>query len=238
MIQLNIATTELVAYTNKLEKLHRSAFPNAVRTALNSVAFDVKQDTLLTSARKNFKKRKPNFFKANSRVNMAQGFDLNRMQSEVGMRSLHGANHAVRDLEQQERGGVITNKAFIPLDTARTGKSYDRGVAKRNRLNNVNDLVNSAKVNGSSKGQRFAKAIKKAGAKGYVLDEQGTLWRVNSLIKKARGFDISALYSYEKDRSIRVKPTHFMEEASTESQKKIDRFYIIEAEKQFKKALK
>lgn len=236
-MQLNVNTTDLVSFTNRLEKLHRSAFPNAVRTSLNSVAFDVKKDTLIDSSRRNFINRKPNFFKANSRVNMATGWDLRSMKSEVGFRDLSGNNYAVDDLEQQERGGRISNKSFIPLDDARTAKSYSRGVAKRNRLSNINGLVVSKDLSGRGRKQRFAQAIKKAGIKGTVLDENGIVWRVNSLRRNSRGFDLKAIYSYKKGRSIKVKATNFMREAAEVSHKKIDDFYIIEAEKQFKKAL-
>lgn len=237
MIQLNVNTTELVSYTNRLEKLHRSAFPNAVRTALNSVAFDVKKDTLLASSKRNFTNRKANFFKATSRVEMAKGWDLRSMKSEVGFRDLSGNNYAVDDLEAQETGGRISNKSFIPLDNARTGKSYNRGVAKRNRLNNISGLVVAKDLSGRGKKQRFAQAVKRAGIKGVVLDENGIVWRVNSMKMKGTGFDLTAIYSYKKGRSIKVKATHFMREAASESHKKIDDFYIVEAEKQFKKAL-
>ena len=48
---LNVNTDAVVALTNKLEKLHRSAFPVAVRSTLNSAAFDMKKDTILKSAK-------------------------------------------------------------------------------------------------------------------------------------------------------------------------------------------
>lgn len=50
-MQLNVNTDATVALTNKLEKLHKSAFPVAVRSTLNSAAFDMKK-------RHDFKKRK------------------------------------------------------------------------------------------------------------------------------------------------------------------------------------
>ncbi|KKN42121.1 hypothetical protein LCGC14_0716250, partial [marine sediment metagenome] len=76
MAILNVNTDEVVRYSNKLEKLHRSAFPIAIRGTLNNAAFDVKQKTMPVSAEKEFVNRQPNFFKANSKVNMAKGFNV------------------------------------------------------------------------------------------------------------------------------------------------------------------
>jgi hypothetical protein len=94
---------------------------------LNKAAFDVKQNTMLKSAEASFVKRQPNFFKANSRVEMASGWDLDKMQATVGFNSsgLKGGsnNHAVEDLEQQERGGTIKSRSFIPTDSVPDGGS-------------------------------------------------------------------------------------------------------------------
>lgn len=40
-MKLHVNNSEVIALTNKLEQLNRSAFPVAVRTALNSAAFGV-----------------------------------------------------------------------------------------------------------------------------------------------------------------------------------------------------
>ncbi len=59
----NINTDASVMLVNKLEQLHRSAFPLAVRGTLNAAAFDVKMKTLDESATQNFERRSPTFFK-------------------------------------------------------------------------------------------------------------------------------------------------------------------------------
>ncbi|KKL54819.1 hypothetical protein LCGC14_2261580, partial [marine sediment metagenome] len=81
---LNVNTDKVVVFSNKLEKLHRSAFPIAIRGALNNAAFDVKKNTMPVSAEKEFTIRRKNFFKANSRVNMAKGFNVRTMQAMIG----------------------------------------------------------------------------------------------------------------------------------------------------------
>lgn len=239
-MKLNINTNEVVKHTNTLEKMHRSALPNAIRTSLNSAAFDVKQVTMPKNADINFVKRQPNFFKANSRVEMAKGFDIGNMKATVGFIStgLKGGatNFAVKDLEQQEHGGTIDRKSFIPLDSARGG-GKTKAVRPGNRLSTINKIVNANSVQGKSKQQKFRNAAMKAGVGGHVLgnDQKKILWKVEAIGKKIK---LKALYSFSKNRNIRVGGTGFMHTASIESGNKIEHFYITEAKKQIKRLMK
>lgn len=241
-VKLNINTDAVVKFTNRLEKIHRAALPNAVRTALNSVAFDVKKSTLPKHSQKEFINRSPNFFKANSRVEMARGFDLKSMASIVGMVEgglKGGNNHAVKDLEQQEYGGAIKSKAYIPMAPARSGKSNAKAVRPGNRLSGINRIVNTRNARGKNYGQKFIKSAIHAGKGGYVLAEfkgKEILWRVNSLNRtKKRALKLTPIYSYDKGRSVTVKATHFMRNASIESAKNIPDYFIKEAQRQIQK---
>lgn len=241
--KLEIDTHEVAEYSKKLAQLHRSAFPNAVRNTLNSAAFDVKKNTLPKVSGHKFQNRTPNFFKAFSRVEMAKGFDLKTMASVVGMmeQGLKGSNnYAVKDLEQQETGGRIGGKSFIPLNSARVGRSNKRNVQPKNRISNIRGLVSVSDAKGSGKGQRFIKSVVHAGAGGYVLTERGYVLRVDSLrrIKNRWRFKLTALYSYRNNRSVTVRKTQFMEHSARISAKKMPIFYKFEANKQFKKYLK
>lgn len=242
---LNINLDSTVVFTNKLEKLHKSALPVAIRTALNSAAFDVKQNTMLKSADKTFENRSANFFKANSRVEMATGFNMNHMRATVGFVSnnLKGENNfAVKDLEQQEHGGAIAGKSLIPLEPARVGKSYVKAVRPMNRVTKINRVVNVNKVQGLSSKQRFVKAAIKAGTGGYVLGNflgDQILYRIDSLIinRLSNKVDIkkTPLYDFKSGRKVKVKATGFMEEASLKSGAKIEDYYIKAAEKQIER---
>jgi hypothetical protein len=237
-IILDVNMDDVVVFSNKLEKLNKTAFPNAVKTALNSAAFKVKKETLLAEASKTFEKRQPNFFRANSRVKMVSGMNVNNMESMVGMIDLKGNNHAVKDLEQQEHGGRIGGKSFIPLKTARTSKKYEKRVSKKNRIGTIRNVVDSRSVPGRSTKQKFVRSIHSAGNGGHVL-HNGILWRVESTVRKRNGmFKIKPLYSYKRGRSISVKATHFMEKATMASAKDMDKFFIKAAKTQFNKALK
>lgn len=237
MAILNINTDALVIFTNKLEKMHRSALPLAIRGTLNNAAFDVKQKTMPKSAASTFTERKKNFFKANSRVEMAKGFNINKMASMVGFISnkLKGENFAVKDLEQQEHGGTINKKSFIPLDSSRGGNKA-RPVRPINRLSKISNIVNQKNLRGPKK-QRFIKAARKAGVGGVFLggtsEGKETLFRVKSISK--RGFRLIPIYSFKKGRNVKVKPTFFMKKASIISAKKMNRFFIDQAKRQFNK---
>lgn len=245
---LNINSSAVVVFTNKLEKLHKSALPVAIRTALNSAAFDVKQHTMPKSAQR-FVQRQPNFFKANSRVEMAKGWDINTMQAAVGFISdylkINSTNFAVKDLEQQEYGGQINAKAFIPLDAARSGGSSARPVRPKNRLTEIENIQNANRISfgpGRSIKARFVRAAMKAGAGGVVLGNLGKeiLWRIDSISRDNSGVNIkkTAIYTHKEGRSVHVPETGFMRWASFESANKLEQFYIIEAQKQIDRLTK
>lgn len=237
-IILNVNTD----FTKKLEQISRSAFPVAVRQTLNTVAFDVKKNTLQKSAELAFEKRSPNFFKANSRVEMAKGFALSSMASMVSMTSSGlkgGSNYAVDDLDAQERGGTIQKKSFIPLAAARGAKNNSKPVRPMNRLSGIKKIVDAKRAKGVNDRQKFVKSVYFAGVGGYVLGDfkgKRILWRVNSLNKTGKNsFKLTPLYSYEKNRSVHVKRTGFMQNAAEMSGKNIQDYFIEAAEKQFSK---
>lgn len=235
---LNINNDAVVAFTNTLEKMHRSALPNAVRGTLNRCVFYVKNTSLPQSANAAFTNRQPNFFRANSRFENAKGFNLASMKATVGMTegSLKGQhNYAVEDLQQQEHGGVIQRKSFIPLPGARINKSLQKNVRANARLSAIKKIVDSRKMPGKGSREKFVHAILEAGKGGYVLS--GTvLWRINSTKKTGRFFkDKTAMYSFRRGRSVRVPQTSFMKKASTIQPGKMEDFYQAEMKRQIEK---
>jgi len=242
-IVLDINTDAVVDFTIKLEKMRKSALPVAIRQSLNSAAFDVKQNTMPAEAKSKFINRSPNFFKANSKVEQAQGFNVNTMKATVGFveKNLKGnSNYAVKDLEEQEHGGKISNKSFIPTNAARGGNAK-RLVKPMNRLTGIKNIVDAKRAKGVNKGQRFIKSAVHAGVGGYVLAEfkgQMILWRVNSLSRTSKGaFKLTALYTYKKKRGVKVSKTEFMKTASLQSGGKIEEYFRIAAQKQIDKLI-
>lgn len=247
---LNINTSAAVRFTNELEQLSRSALPVAIRGALNNTAFDVKKNSMPIAAQNAFKQRQQNFFRANSRVEVARGFNTKTMRSMIGFTStgLKGGatNYAVRDLQEQEYGGTINKRSYVPLDQARGGSGMNV-VRPRNRLSAIKNIVNAGNVQGNSVRGKFAKAVQKAGKGGYVISNNKygkILFRVKSVgafNNRFRGkmgggeMKLEPLYSYKEKRSIHVRRTAFMENASLVSLRKMERFYIVEAKKQISK---
>lgn len=250
---VNINSRALIAYTAKLERMSRSALPVAVRGTLNKAAFNVKQVTMPQSAENNFIRRRPNFFKANSKVVMANGFDVNSMRSTVGFISsnLQYNNFAVRELEQQEYGGDISNRTFVPLDTSRSGGAHASNVLPSNRIGKKTmPAIFASKMRGKNRREKFVKAAIVASRYSansavfgrYVVGNLGRksiLYRINSIktsgvwggrtiVKK------TPLYSFDEGRSVKIKnATHFMREASLKTADNLDRFFIAEAHRQF-----
>lgn len=242
---IDVNTGAAKIYAEELKKLHRSAFPVAIRSTLNTAAFDVKKNTMPRKASDTFINRQQNFFKANSRVEMAQGFDINSMKATVGFTEnglKGGNNYAVKNLEQQEYGGQIDSKSFIPMDPARGGNKA-RPVRPGNRISVINGVVNSAKgiVKGKNKQERFVKSSIHAGVGGYVIGNfnKQQLFRINS-IRKKKGHTVikkTPIYSFEENRSVSVKATGFMREASIESAAKMEEVFKKEAGKQIIKRM-
>jgi len=239
-IRLNINARGVVALAHKLEQVHRSALPVAVRQTLNSAAFDVKQNTMPESAKGTFTQRKPNFFKANSKVLAAKGFDINNMKAVAGFT---GKDQAVEDLDQQEQGGRIDGRSFIPLDSARVGKSNTKNVRPNARLAG-RDIIDGRKGSRSRKQNFIRAAIRAHNTGAFVIGnfDKPLLFRVDDisptgLERAGIKLKLSPLYTFEKGRSVQVKGTGFMEKAAAKTTLKIVGLFQQHATAQLKKYL-
>jgi hypothetical protein len=218
---------------------------------LNAAAFDVKKNTLPEQSQKAFVNRSKNFFKAFSVVDKADGWNIESMQATVGMtpKGLSGSNnYAVEDLEQQEHGGKITNKTFIPMKTARTGKSDSKVVSSQNRISNLGRITQMDRRSAKSRQQQFIRAAIYAKTKGDGLvlglptkSGGNTLWRIDSIKSnvKSKRLQIKStpIYNVKGGRSVKVEGKGFMEKAATDSAKIMPQVFKKEAERQFKKFL-
>lgn len=248
-MKLNIDSSAIVKFTNELEKMHRSALPVVVRQTLNGAAFDVKKNTMPQYAKENFEKRNPNFFKANSKVDQAKGFNISSMISKVGFVSTNlkgGQNNSVKNLEHQEQGGTIKSKSFIPLDTARSGNKNSRPVTSKNRISSFDKIVKTKDApiktrDKKIKKQQYYKTINFVGVGGLFMSEHKgntLLARVNTLGKWGVKPKISILYTYKKSRTVQVKRTNFMYNASRDSGKKMESYFVAHFERYLKKIKK
>lgn len=243
MINITFNSKWLEEYSNKLMELNRSAFPVAIRGALNDTAFDNKKRTMPGSSQR-FVNRQKNFFIANSKVQPAIGFSINDMRATMGFYENKLAdkstNFAVRDLEEQEEGGQISHKSFIPLPGARTGgKGNVRSNARLKAIKNQK-IINGKNAKGANWAQRAIKSVVFAGVGGLVLipgKKGSVLWRVKS-IRRSGGdvqFKVDKLYSFNKNRVVSVHQTNFMSESGIKSNKSLPAFYIKQAQRQIEK---
>jgi len=248
MVTLNVNSNDAVVMADKLERLHKSAFPLAVRGALNKAAFNTKQKTLLNTTSKTFTNRNKTFFKANSRVFKAGGWDVKTMVAEVGMtpnRLRSGNEWAIKELEQQEKGGTIGGRSMIPIDEgARIGKSYNRNVRKRYRISDINRVVDAKDSRGKNNKEKFVKASIHAGKGGFVLsaDEKvgkRILYEIRGIKRTGNGTKIkfNPIYSYKEGRKVRVKATHFMERSGLISGKHMAKYFNQEGKRQINRLM-
>jgi len=235
---LNVDTGQVVVFANKLEKMGKTKLPIAIRQTLNSVAFEMKRNNLIETSNNKFVNRQPNFFRAMSRVEVAKGNDIRLMQSKVGFmeKGLKGQNnYAVKDLVQQEHGGKIGGKTFIPTKKARGG-SMNALVTPQNRLSKIKKkrFIKTADMQGANQKEKFIKAAIKAKSNGYVLSDR-FLYRINSLYSSLSDRNTYAtstvLYSVKKGRSVKVSRTKFMETAANEAASKMDVIFVNHAKK-------
>lgn len=252
-MKINVNSNEIVRYTRKLEKLGRSDFPVVVRQTLNTQAFQVKNKELIIEFSKAFVVRNRSFPKAFSSVEMAKGFDVKSMISKVGFndRKRGGSSEqAGRDMNQQQRGGTIGGRKYIPIDNARVSKSPKKNIRKNSRMSSIRKIVDSSKNQAGSSKQRYVKSALYAATKygpGSFLSHKGdngkrTLYRIDrvgSSLKTRKLFiGVTPMYSVEEGRSVRVGPKPVTHRASLKVNKKVDSIFVKHAQKRFDKRMK
>lgn len=236
IVRLDINSIAVIQFAAKLETIGKADLPVAVRSALNDAAYDLKTRTMPKSA-KRFTNRSPNFFKANSKYEKATGLKIFEMKSTVGFVSetLKGkSNFAVKDLEQQEKGGKIAGKSFIPMNQARRGGSKTQSVKPNSRTTALTNIVHAKKMQGKHDRQKFVKAVHKAKKGGLVMGNRDpkVLWRVLSISGTGgTKYRLSPIYSYKENRKVSVDKTNFMKDASIRSGETLEAFFMIQAKK-------
>lgn len=245
----NVNTQACVVLVNKLEQLHKSAFPLAVRGTLNAAAFDVKTRTLDLSATNNFIRRSPTFFKRFSGVNRATGWNIEAMHAEVGMTAEGGgeselaARTAVANMVVQEDGGKITD-GLEYLNAARISGSAGNLVASNKRWKKANVVNGSFKRGGTTKSRMIAAAYVAMNEKKLqvVMIHGRKFYRqVTAISKNAKGkikITSKLVYAIRNGSQKAITATHFSREAAMMTVPKIPMFFNVEAQKQIDRIMK
>lgn len=206
--------------------MHRKHLPSAVRNTLNDVALNgTKKRELLRTTEKTFTQRQKNFFRVASTVDRAKGWQISNMKSVVGISDnrLVGSQ-AAQDLKEQEQGGTIDGRSFIPLKGARVSNSWGRMVRKKYRLSNIQNKIIDAQNNrkGRNEKEKWILSAIHAQVGGFVIGTNKIgggsriLYEIKNLKKKDSGYSIGAhpIYSVQSGRSVRVKRTNFMKRSA------------------------
>ncbi len=239
---LNIDASENVELTNRLEKLHKSAMPVAVRGTLNDLAFEAKKKHLPKTAEKAFTVRKKGFFSSHSRVNKSPNtFKLNEMQAEMGI--VQGKSDAGDEMKKQEFGGQIKGRDYIPLPgptgtggRARTSGSYGKTVSKRYYLKRIEPEKHKPVF----KQQGFIRAAFAAGKGGFLRFGE-VIVEIRKLKKPSRDsvfIKAEPVYAFEEGRTVNLEPRPFIKPAGEKAQLSANELYIKQAERRFEKYMK
>ena len=211
---LKIDTHELKQLVSKLNKLHRSALPVAVRGSLNDTAFYMKQNTLPERFNAVFTVRKPSFLKSHSTVvKSSNTFDVNKMKSECGI--IKGKSKAGNELAIHEKGGEIKGRGLVPQAAVKVSQDIKKLVSKTYYYTKF-----------------------KAAKKGIVRrDKKKTIIKTDKgLIQFEPGGKFTPLYVFTTSK--KYQRNEFIKPAGLMSSKKMPGFFKSQAERQFAKYLK
>ena len=246
--KLNVNTDAAIILTAKLERMHRSAMPSAIRSTLNDAAFTMKKKEILSSARLNMTVRNPIFFKKFTGVKRATGFKVDTMYSEVGFKNTDKnpikGKKAIEGMESNEFGGQ-DNDGGMYIGKSRNAK----GLVKRNARFDKSKVtrgykssnIRTKKSNNNFMGRVFASI---EDDKNVFINSKSGRFLVKAISvergtkdKKAK-VKLEFLMRHRKQHIAKAKATHFNREAAITTSKQMDGFYLKNAEFQFNKVLK
>ena len=208
-----------IALTAKLERLHRSAFPVAVRSTLNDAAFKTKS-LVPKAAEGKFTIRQKNLYKKFIVVEKAKGFDLKAMAAVVGIDggASKGRNVA-KGLEAQELGGTVTSRKLLPMDQGRISGSFGKKLRMKNRFSKITIAQSNRRKPGSK----------------YVLIKKGSAGTVFDVSRKGK---LIPVFHYRQTNKTRLNKRPVLVPSARLAATNMNRFYVANAEKQFKRLLK
>lgn len=219
MATFDVNNEGAIALTAKLERLHRSAFPVAVRSTLNDAAFKTKS-LVPKAAGAKFTIRQKNLYKKFIVVEKAKGFDLKAMASTVGIDGAASKGRRVaKGLAAQETGGTVNSRKLLPMDQARISGSYGKKLRSKNQFSKIN----------------IAQAKNRKPGSKYVLIKKGSRGTVFDTSKKGK---LTPVFSYRQTNKTRLSARPVIKPSARLAASKMNRFYVLNAEKQFKRLLK
>lgn len=219
MAQFDVNNDAAIALTAKMETLHRSAFPVAVRGTLNDAAFKTKS-LVPKAANAKFTVRQRSLFRKFIVVNKAKGFDLKRMSAAVGVDgSVTKGRKVAEGLAAQERGGQVQGRKLLPMNQARISGSYGKKLRAKHQFSRISIAESKRRTKGSK----------------YVLIKKGRSGTVFDVSKRG---NLRPVYHYRHSNKTTLNKRPFLRPSATLAARKMNAFYAANAEKQFKRLLK
>lgn len=247
MAHIKLDVNDSIEFTAKLERLHRSAFPSAVRNTLNNAAFDFKKTVPQVGGSKFITRSKP-FLRVFTTVKKAEGFNIKSMQSTAGLDASKDPETAA-NLAAHETGQTVKGRKLFAHDNARISKSKQKRVSRPNYMNKI-EVHNANKAYRANKGTRNSKFVAAIystvrSSKRYMqLDDgvRGTVYEVRGQVQSRTGgnvrFKIKKLYNYRANPNYKARKNKFLSKTGDIVSTRIPKFYQKNAEFQFKKFLK
>jgi hypothetical protein len=245
---MNVNSSELISMTAKLERLNKTAYPSAVKNTLNNAAFEMKKTTLLTSAKKNFNTvRSSSLYRRRGfiLVNMASGFDVNRLSSTVGFSDASDPKirNVVEGLRKHEFGGMIDDGSRYLKDT-RSGKNYQNKVRVSNYYDKNKVVSGRSQRRGTRKSKFVARMFRsKMENKPFFMNSmKGNFLVQTKRISRDKNGNVKSRLSFlmmsRKESPVKIKKNKFVSKAGDMEARNIPTYYQQNAEFQFKKALR
>lgn len=216
-------TSEFKEYESQLRAMSRSAFPLAVRGTLNDAAKNMKiGGAIQEEFDENFTVRRRTFIKAfTGYSNCSNTFDINQMKSEAGVYKGKKDQKVGEDLQLQEFGGRLNDRA-VPTAKTRLGESM-------------------LKIQKGSLFYRRFKNAKRTGAVIMGTDELGVIMKTKDgrIVRKTKDGEVDkweTLYVAKGNYKINKEP--FIYPAALSTQRLMPSMFIKNADKRLKKIKK
>ncbi len=211
-MRLDVNIDGAIQLTARLERLNRSAFPVAVRSTLNDMAFEAKKN-IPNQANQKFTIRQKNLFKRFSGVEKAAGYNVSNMQASIGVAD-NGKPNLAKGLATQETGGNLTGRKLIAHDKARVSGSNTKKIKSKYHFSNIKIGTKNKKVPGSK------------------------YFRIKNTVFENTGSRLIPIYNYRANPVNRLQKKAFIKPSALKASEKALFFYRKNAEYQFNRALR
>ncbi|MFX1295597.1 MAG: hypothetical protein ACFFD2_12200 [Promethearchaeota archaeon] len=239
---IDVDSSEIVKFSNKLEKIGKYDLPVVARQTLNELAFRMKglsgrRGEIDKEAERQFEHiRNRTLFRAMTGVQKSSGNNINSMFSMAGIIERPGREKLAEGLAQQQEGGEIESGS-TPISTARVGKNIAKRVKRSHYLNRLTpvDLRRN-------KGKRFIIRASTAfkNSRAIIFKSRSGIdfvARIKSMSRTGgRLFNFELLFRLNENSVTLEKKRPFVNDAARNLMRQGQRIFVEKAEKRIKRS--